>query len=150
MTASVQVLNASYEPLAHTRLNRAVSLLLAGEAVAEESIPGRWLRHATGALPWPRVIRLLRYVKVPFKFGPAVWSKNGVLKRDSHRCGYCGRTANTVDHIVPRSRGGADRDWLNTVAACVKCNGKKAARTPEEWGKELQTLPSVPQRVMFY
>ena len=60
--------------------------------------------------------------------GPA-WSRPGVLARDGHRCGYCGGPASTVDHILPRSRGGRNT-WTNTIAACDGCNQRKDGRTP--------------------
>lgn len=143
MTA-VLVLNATYEPLSHTRLGRAISLVQRGEAVIEEALSDRMIRHANGEMPWPKVLRMLRFVKRPFRREPATWSKRGVLKRDHHRCGYCGRTATTVDHILPISRGGGRRDWLNTVAACLKCNNRKDDKTPSEAGMELQITPYVP------
>lgn len=144
MTAAVLVLNATYEPLSHTRLARAISLVANGHAVVEEIVPGRVIRHAGGFIPWPKVLRMLRFVKRPYTHKPAKWSKRGVLRRDSNRCGYCGRSATTIDHIVPLSRGGDPRGWLNTVAACVKCNNRKDNKTPAEAGMELLITPSVP------
>lgn len=144
MTA-VLVLNATYEPISYSRLGRAIALVLDGRAVIEESIPGRFLRHQNGELPYPRLIRLLQFVKVPIRYGPALWSKPGVLKRDKHLCAYCGKTATTIDHIVPASRGGAN-SWENTVAACLRCNGKKSNRTPKEARMVLQFAPTVPMQ----
>lgn len=146
MTA-VLVLNATYEPISRTRVARAIALVQRGDAVIDESIPGRMIRHKSGVMPWPRVVRLLRYVRVPIQYAPAAWSKTGVLRRDKHQCGYCGRTATTVDHIMPTSRGGARRDWMNTVAACTRCNGKKADKTPAEAGMVLSITPHVPMKV---
>lgn len=130
MTA-VLVLNATYEPISYARLNRAVALVIAGRAVIEEAVPGKMLRHKTGEFPYPRLIRLLQFVKVPIRYGPAAWSNAGVLKRDKHSCAYCGKTATTVDHVTPKSKGGLNT-WENTVAACIRCNGKKRDRTPRE------------------
>ena len=90
----------------------------------------------------PQVIRLCRYVRVPFR-RRAPWSRRGVLVRDRHRCAYCGRRATTVDHVVPRSRGGGDT-WLNTVASCAEDNHRKADRTPEQAGMPLLTQPFEP------
>ena len=145
MTAVV-VLNATYEPISRTTLSRAIHLVMNGDAVIEESDPLRRVRHAAGHFPWPKLIRLLRFVKVPFLYGPQAWSKRAVLKRDDFTCAYCRKTADTVDHVKPISRGGGVRDWLNTVACCGKCNSKKADRTPEEAGMKLLVTPYVPKR----
>ncbi|MFF2655211.1 HNH endonuclease [Streptomyces sp. NPDC058045] len=136
------VLNASFEPLSTVTTNRAVVLVLQDKAVVELSLPGVRVRAAAVELPVPRVIRLCRYVRVPFR-RRAPWSRRGVLVRDGHRCAYCGRRATTVDHVVPRSQGGAD-SWLNTVASCAQDNHRKADRTPEQAGMPLLRLPFEP------
>ncbi|MCA1222126.1 HNH endonuclease [Streptomyces sp. 8L] len=136
------VLNASFEPLSTVTLNRAVVLVLQDKAVVEQAHPGLRVRAAAMELPVPRVIRLCRYVRVPFR-RQAPWSRRGVLLRDQHRCAYCGRRASTVDHVTPRSRGGAD-SWLNTVASCAECNHRKADRTPEQAAMPLLRGPFVP------
>lgn len=142
--STVLVLNATYEPMSYTRLQRAVAMVTRGDAVVEESVPGKILRHKRGEMPWPKTLRLLRYIKVTMDFRPAGWSKAGVLKRDGYTCAYCGRTAKTVDHIVPLSKGGGRTDWLNTVAACDGCNGRKRDRTPQQAKMELRFTPTVP------
>ncbi|MEU1335552.1 HNH endonuclease [Streptomyces sp. NPDC005865] len=136
------VLNASFEPLSTVSLNRAVVLVLQDKAVVEHAHPGLRVRAAAIDIPVPRVIRLCRYVRVPFR-RQAPWSRRGVLVRDRHRCAYCGRRATTVDHVVPRSQGGAD-SWLNTVASCALDNHRKANRTPEEAGMPLLRQPFEP------
>ncbi|MFF0295109.1 HNH endonuclease [Kitasatospora sp. NPDC004615] len=136
------VLNASYEPLTTVPLRRAVVLVLQDKAVVEQAHPLRVVRGSGVQVPVPRVIRLTRYVRVPFR-QQAPWSRRGVLARDQHRCAYCGRRATTVDHLVPRSRGGAD-SWLNTVAACAEDNQHKADRTPEQAGMRLLRRPFEP------
>ncbi|PLW71425.1 HNH endonuclease [Streptomyces sp. SCUT-3] len=136
------VLNASFEPLSSVSLKRAVVLVLQEKAVVERAHPGLRVRAAQVELPAPRVIRLCRYVRVPFR-QRAPWSRRGVLVRDRHRCAYCGRRATTVDHLVPRSRGGRDT-WLNTVAACSEDNHRKADRTPEQAGMRLLVQPFEP------
>jgi 5-methylcytosine-specific restriction endonuclease McrA len=83
------------------------------------------------------VVTRWRYTK-----GPA-WSKSGVLARDGRRCGYCSGPASTVDHILPRSRGGGNT-WQNTVSACYACNQAKGDRTPAEAGMVLRIKPLVP------
>ncbi|TGA99314.1 HNH endonuclease [Streptomyces sp. MZ04] len=136
------VLNASFEPLSTVTLNRAVVLVLQDKAVVEQAHPGLRVRAAAVEIPVPRVIRLCRYVRVPFR-RQAPWSRRGVLVRDRHRCAYCGRRATTVDHVVPRAQGGAD-SWLNTVASCAMDNHRKADRTPDEAGMPLLRQPFEP------
>ena len=139
---STLLLNASFEPLTVVPLTRAVALVVADIADVIETVDGAVLRSPTTAMPVPVVIRLRRYVKVPYR-GRARWSRRGVLTRDRHRCGWCGGKATTVDHIVPRSRGGPD-SWENTVASCRRCNGRKGSRLAEELGWTLRTRPTVP------
>jgi hypothetical protein len=149
MTTTVLVLNASYEPVSRTRLSRAMVLVQRGIAVIEEAVPDRFIRSSLGVVPVPRVLRLLRYVKVNALYGPASWSKRGVLVRDAHTCAYCGAgQARTVDHVLPVSRGGAS-SWVNTVAACTRCNGKKADRTPAEAMLRLRVTPYTPTRAQL-
>ncbi|MEU0932323.1 MULTISPECIES: HNH endonuclease [unclassified Embleya] len=136
------VLNATYQPLATVSFKRALVLVLQEKAVVEHVAPGRVVRAATLEIPLPRVIRLLKFVRVPFR-QQAAWSRRGVLLRDNRRCAYCGGRATTVDHVLPRSRGGAD-SWLNTVAACGNDNQRKAARTPVEAGMRLLFEPYEP------
>ncbi|WP_051338571.1 HNH endonuclease [Streptomyces flavidovirens] len=136
------VLNASFEPLSTVTLNRAVVLVLTDKAVVEQARPGLLMRAAAVELPVPQVIRLCRYVRVPFR-RQAPWSRRGVLIRDQHRCAYCGRRATTVDHVVPKAQGGGD-GWLNTVASCAEDNHRKADRTPDEAGMPLLRRPFVP------
>ncbi|WP_049577562.1 HNH endonuclease [Streptomyces sp. SBT349] len=136
------VLNASYEPLSTVSLRRAVVLVIQQKAMVEHAHPGLRVRAAAVDLPVPQVIRLRRFVKVPFR-QRAPWSRRGVLVRDRHRCAYCGRRATTIDHVVPRSHGGRDT-WLNTVAACAEDNHRKAARTPAQAGMRLLSQPFEP------
>ncbi|HEU0041925.1 MAG TPA: HNH endonuclease [Jiangellaceae bacterium] len=138
------VLKASYEPLAVVSVRRAVVLILTEKAVLEHADSGKPIRSATREIPTPLVVRLLRFVRVPYK-RRVPWSRNGVLERDRHRCAYCADRASTIDHIVPTSRGGAGRSWLNTVAACLVCNQVKANRTPAEAGMRLLLEPFEPK-----
>ncbi len=136
------VLNAGYEPLSIVSLHRAVVLVLSGKAVvlAAGETP---VCSATMSVARPNVIILTRYVRVPYSRAVPV-SRRGVLRRDRHLCGYCGKSASTVDHVLPRSRGGADA-WENLVACCVKCNNTKGNRTPDEMGWTLRTRPVIPR-----
>jgi len=144
---SVLVLNASLERLHYVPLRRAVMLLLTKKAEIVEA-SGRRLRGESIELEEPLVIRLLRYVFVPFRSPHATRRK--ILQRDG-RCQYCGDTVGplTVDHLQPRSRGGPTT-WENCVAACLPCNQRKGDRTPKEAGMRLLCgPPSVPRYWVF-
>ena len=135
----IVLLNASYEPLGRVTFQHAVRMLFRQVALVEEQHGDRMI----GPHPWPRVIRLVRYVAAHWLHRPAGWSRNGVLLRDRHTCAYCGRHATTIDHVLPRSRGGGST-WANTVAACATCNHRKANRTPEQAGMGLLYAPYIP------
>jgi hypothetical protein len=145
----VTLLNASYEPLAKVTFQHAVKMLFREVAIVEEADthPDGGARMI-GPHPWPRVIRLVRYVATKWLYRPAAWSRAGVLVRDRYRCGYCGGRATTIDHILPESRGGP-WSWLNNVAACERCNGEKGNRTPEEAHMRLWIEPYVPSRAQI-
>lgn len=136
---AVALLNASYEPLGHVDFPHAVRMLFRQVAVVEEGDETRRI----GPHPWPKVLRLVRYVYERWLDRPAQWHRGGVYIRDRHRCAYCGGKAATVDHVLPRSRGGK-WTWLNCVAACEKCNHDKGDRTPDEAGMRLLFEPHVP------
>ena len=137
----IVLLNASYEPLGRVTFQHAVRMLFRQVALVEEQHGDRMI----GPHPWPRVIRLVRYVAAHWLHRPAGWSRNGVLVRDRHTCAYCGRHATTIDHVLPRSRGGGST-WSNTVAACASCNHRKANRTPAEARLRLRVTPYAPTR----
>jgi 5-methylcytosine-specific restriction endonuclease McrA len=139
-TVDVLVLNASYEPLHNVDVRHAVRMLVRGVAVVEEAVEGRKIGH----FPMPRVLRLVRYVTMRWRHGrqPA-WGKRGLYQRDHGLCAYCGRKGNTVDHVVPQSRGGGTT-WENTVLACGPCNTRKRDRTPVEAGMRMLVHPRVP------
>lgn len=94
-------------------------------------------------IPLPAVIRLLNYVVVPYSVIPL--NRKNVLHRDAYTCQYCAKKASTltVDHIIPKSRGGKN-SWDNVVAACLRCNNKKANRTPREADMNLIKQPTMP------
>ncbi|MGN0063017.1 MAG: HNH endonuclease [Nocardioides sp.] len=139
---TVTILDASSVPLDRVDVAHAVRMLNRQVAVVVESVAGRMF----GPYPWPRVIRLLRRVRRTWYAQPARWHRGGVFLRDRHRCAYCGALADTIDHVLPRSRGGA-WSWTNCVAACEACNHAKADRTPAEAGMPLvHARPYVPTR----
>ena len=136
------VLNAGYEPLAVVSFKRALVLVLEGKASLVASDEGNPVMSASGEWERPSVILLRRYVRIPNgRLVPV--SRRGVLRRDSARCGYCGNSATTIDHVIPRSRGGAD-SWENLVACCLRCNNAKGDRTPQEMGWTLRSVPRAP------
>jgi 5-methylcytosine-specific restriction endonuclease McrA len=146
----VLVLNASYEPLQLISTRRAVVLLLQDKAELVEAA-GQRLRARGISFEVPLVIRLVRYIRIPRRLRLPC-SRRGVLARDRETCQYCGiqpgRSHLTVDHVLPRSRGGLTT-WDNVVAACRDCNHRKGGRTPEEANMELMTVPRQPQFVAF-
>jgi 5-methylcytosine-specific restriction endonuclease McrA len=137
----VLVLNATYEPINVCAARRALVLVLKGVASAEEE--SRFVfRSATRSFAVPSVIRLLEYRRIPFQ-GRALSRKN-ILMRDRNTCQFCLRVLPaselTLDHIVPRSRGG-ESTWENLVACCHPCNNRKGDRMPEEAGMKLLRRP---------
>jgi HNH endonuclease len=136
----VIVLNTDNTALHTVSVQHAIRMLIREVAIVEEAHEDRTF----GPFPWPRVLRLVRYVKTAFQYARSpAWSKRGVLRRDAHRCAYCDGRAETVDHLLPQSRGGRN-SWLNTVAACMRCNHLKANRTPGEAGMLLAKPPRIP------
>lgn len=140
----VLVLNASYEPLSTVAWQRAIVLVLDGAAEVITSDEARPVRSPSFSVACPLVIRLLSFVKVPRRLRVPV-TRRAVLVRDGYRCGYCSAKAETIDHVVPRSRPGGTHTWDNLVAACKPCNGKKRDRTPDEADMPLITRPYEPR-----
>lgn len=138
--STVVVLNASFEPLGVVPLRRAMVYLVRERAVIVEAVPGEVFRSAAAEFPVPKVVRFRKMIRVPYRYRPQPWSRHGVLRRDRNICAFCGKHATSIDHIVPQSRGGLN-EWLNTVAACSPCNGKKANRTPGEARMPLRYTP---------
>lgn len=137
----VLVLNAGMEPLHRVSLQHAIRMLVREVAVVHEAATGKKI----GPYQRPLVLRLVRYVAMGWAYartgyGPV--SKQAVRRRDG-ACAYCGGPAETVDHVQPKSRGGAS-SWLNLVGACLPCNQFKANRTPEEAGMTLLITPYDP------
>lgn len=135
------VLNATYEPLCVVTARRAVVLVLADKAVIVEAADDA-MRSEHLVVVVPSVVRLSRFVRVPYR-ARAPLSRRGVLHRDGGRCGYCHGRADTIDHVVPRSRGGG-HVWENVVAACARCNHRKADHLLSELGWTLPFRPGPP------
>lgn len=135
------VLNASYEPLCVVSGRRAVVLLLTQKAVAVAD--GDEVLHSERAdVRVPVVVRLTRFVRVPYR-GAVPLTRRAVFARDGHRCVYCGAPATSLDHVVPKSRGGP-HTWDNVVSACGRCNHVKADRGIAELGWRLRSAPVAP------
>ena len=143
----VLVLNASYEPLNVCSVRRAHVLVWKGRAEIIEHLT-RELRSATDTYPWPHVIRLLYYVRVPRAVQRKI-SRRALFARDGWRCQYCGSNGRlTLDHVVPRSRGG-DSVWENVVTSCAPCNLRKGDRLPEEARMHPHAPPRPPAPALF-
>ena len=136
----VLVLNASYEPLNITTWRRAMVMMIKGKAESLEQDTSREIRRGTHL---PTVIRLRQYVHVPFRQLPL--TRRNLLQRDHHTCQYCGARDQplSIDHVVPRSRGGTDT-WENVTTACLSCNVRKGNRTPKEAAMPLHRAPHRP------
>ena len=142
------MLNASYEPLNVTTVRRAHVLVFKGKAEVIEELTQQ-LHSATDTYPWPHVIRLVAYVRVPRAVQRKI-SRRALFARDEWSCVYCGTSSGrlTLDHVLPRSRGG-DSVWENVVTACSPCNLKKGDRLPEEASMTMRRLPRPPAPVLF-
>jgi 5-methylcytosine-specific restriction endonuclease McrA len=140
---TVLVLNASYEPLNVCSFRRAHVLVFKGRAEVLEQLD-RPLRSASDTYPWPHVIRLVTYVRVPRTASRKI-SRRALFARDEWQCAYCGETGVrlTLDHVVPRSRGG-DSVWENVVTSCAPCNLRKGDRLLEESAMVLRKAPRPP------
>jgi 5-methylcytosine-specific restriction endonuclease McrA len=140
------VLNATYEPIGVVPGRRALLLVLAAKAIAVEN--GDALFHsANAAICVPVVVRLTRFVKIPYRTVVPL-TRRGVFLRDGGRCVYCEAPATSLDHVVPRSRGGV-HSWENVVSCCRRCNHVKADRTVSELGWRLRRSPRAPSGVAW-
>lgn len=136
------MLNATFEPLCIVATRRALVLVLDGKADLVHDT-GAFFHSARAAYPEPSVVRLAQYVRLPRQTRVAI-SRHSVFARDNHRCQYCGAAAENIDHVVPRSRGGA-HTWDNVVAACRRCNAAKEDRLLEDTGFVLARVPTAPR-----
>ena len=140
----VLLLNSTFEPLTALPMRRAVIMLMCGKAdVVHDDPLGPVIHSATRTIVVPSVIRLRTYVRVPYR-ARVPMTRAALMHRDRFRCAYCGAKADTVDHVIPRSRGG-DHSWENCVAACSPCNHRKADRLLTELGWSLRATPLPPK-----
>ncbi|MEX0647294.1 MAG: HNH endonuclease [Balneolaceae bacterium] len=148
MNSSVLVLNQDYQPLSVCSVQRSVKLLFLEKAELLHDDPARCIRSVNDEFSYPSVIRLRSYIRLPYQ--RIVLTRRNIMKRDRHTCQYCGVKSDlTLDHVMPRSRGGRD-SWENLVTACNKCNVKKGSRTPTEASMPLRVKPYRPIHITFF
>jgi 5-methylcytosine-specific restriction endonuclease McrA len=140
------VLNATYEPIGVVSGKRALLLALA-EKVDVLADSGDVITSERFCFPIPSVVRLRYFVRVPYQ-RTAPLNRKAIFARDNGRCQYCGSNAESIDHVVPRSRGG-EHIWTNVVACCRKCNTIKASRLLSECSMVLKTKPTAPTRLAW-
>ncbi len=142
----VLVLNASYEPLNITTWRRATVLMLKGKAESLEEDSSQIIRND---LKLPTVIRLRYFIKVPYR--ELALTRKNLLQRDKNCCQYCGYKGDklSIDHVIPRSRGGTD-SWDNVTTACLSCNVTKGNRTPKEANMPLRKRPYRPLSTLSF
>lgn len=147
MNRSVLLLNQDYSPLTICSLERAFILVFLNKAELLTEVEGDMLHTVSQSFPMPAVIRLFKYIRLPYR--GVVLTRQNIFKRDSFSCQYCGNSKNlTLDHVVPRSKGGKT-SWGNLVTACKRCNTVKGDLTPEAAGLELAKKPHKPTYMMF-
>lgn len=147
LNGRVLVLNQDYQPITVCSVQKSMVLLFLEKAELLHPNVHRRIHTVSTTFDFPSVIRLRRYARVPYK--NLVVSRRNVLKRDGNRCQYCSKTEDlTIDHVLPKSRGGNDT-WENLVTACNKCNHRKGNRTPHEAGMNLMRAPFKPNYLMM-
>jgi 5-methylcytosine-specific restriction endonuclease McrA len=141
------VLNDNYQPLNVTNARRALGLLCVGKAHVVES-DSKVYRSERLSIELPTVVRLNHHVRRPMPMLRV--SRKSIFARDHHICQYCGakNVPLTIDHVIPRERGGGD-DWTNLVCCCTKCNNKKGNRMPEQAGMRIRRLPFRPKLLPY-
>lgn len=142
LNGRVLLLNASWEAIKIISIHRAIVLLVEEKAEIIESREGL-IRSPSITLPMPSVIRLHKYVYLPTKKRNIPISRRAILNRDNKECAYCGKEADTIDHIHPRSKGGK-HEWKNVIAACRKCNAKKGSKLLKDLGWKMRFEPVDP------
>ena len=149
----VLLLNASEEILKVIDWQRAIALMMAGKATSPMvNIEEYDIRSVSKTYKLPKVLILSKYINIPYKEN--LPSRRNIFMRDRWRCQYCGKTTRdnakmTIDHVIPRSRGG-DSSWTNLVAACSRCNSRKANNTPKECGMKLKKKPQKPSNFQLH
>ncbi len=147
MARKVLVLNSDYRALTVCSVYKAFLLVFLDKAEVVDQAKNMFLRSVNQSFPMPSVIRLYHYVNMPYK--SVMLNRSNLFKRDSQKCVYCNSKEDlTIDHVMPRSRGGKTK-WTNLVTACKKCNARKGDFTPEEAEMKLPYVPFKPSFVVF-
>jgi 5-methylcytosine-specific restriction endonuclease McrA len=147
MKRNVLVLNQDYSPFTVCTVQRAFLLVFLSKAELLTGAVNQTLRTVTTSYPMPAVIRLHQYIHIPYR--GVVLTRQNIFKRDEFTCQYCGSIKDlTLDHVIPRSRGGKST-WKNLITACKMCNAKKGNYTPQEAGMFLSKLPYKPSYIIF-
>ncbi len=147
MASKVLVLNQDYQAVTVCSAERAFVLVFLQKAEMISERTAKVLRSVSKEFQYPSIIRLNRFVNLPFK--RVALSRVNIYKRDGYACVYCGNKDNlTLDHVIPRSRGGRDQ-WDNLVTACQRCNTEKGDRTPEEAEMQMRHQPFRPSFIMY-
>ncbi len=145
--SAVLVLNQDFTPISICTVQRAFLLVFLNKAEMLSEKPDASLRSINQHFPFPSVIRILQYAHIPYK--GVVLTRHNVFKRDGFLCQYCGDNKElTLDHLVPRSKGGKST-WTNLVTACKSCNARKGDYSPDQAGLRLVRKPIKPSYVMF-
>jgi 5-methylcytosine-specific restriction endonuclease McrA len=148
VSGRVLVLNATYEPINVCSIRRAIVLLLKEKAEMLER-HARELHSERYTVARPVVIRLVSYVRVPRQAHRRKITRRAVFARDGWACQYCGSRSNlTVDHVIPRSKGGLS-NWENIVASCGPCNRRKGDSLLAQVGMKLRRAPRTPRAEIF-
>lgn len=147
MSSKVLVLNQDYSAFNICSVPKAFLLVYLKKAELVAHVDNQFLRSISQTHNYPAVIRLHKYVNRPYK--GVVMSRQNIFKRDGGMCQYCGAKEHlTLDHVVPKSRGGKS-SWDNLVTACQRCNSQKGDLTPEESGMIPRQRPFKPTFIMF-
>lgn len=147
MNNRVLILNADFTPMMICSIERAIVLIFLGKSELVHGEKDKFLRTVDKAFPMPLVIRLIKYIHIPYK--TVSLTRLNVFKRDSFTCQYCERKDHlTLDHVVPKSKDGRTT-WNNLVTACSRCNSQKGDRTPTEANMRLNNMPFRPSYASF-
>jgi len=142
---SVVVFSQNYLPLCRVNIKRAVVLLVSQKAEPLDITTEKGWHISSPSV----IVYVPKHIRLKFSSRERMWklppvNRRGILRRDHNSCQYCGSNKNlTLDHVIPRSRGGR-HTWENVVAACSECNSRKSNRTPLEAGMPLRTKPKSP------
>lgn len=140
-------MNQDYSPISVCSIQRAFILVFLKKVELVENYSYIKLRSVTNSFEVPAVIRLMRYINLPYK--TVSLSRNNIFKRDGMQCQYCGTKRNlTVDHVIPKAKGGGTK-WDNLITACKICNAKKGDNEPHEVGMKMLSKPHKPSYIIF-